>query len=484
MSSESEDFEYSDEDDNLMDDNDAASNPNQALEINIENTFYKAQQSQRADPDAAIKLFKDAIGMVDTHPDPSSNIKSFKSKAQTAILIVLIAGMLESPAADPMTFAKIKVELNEILSQQTDPNEKKMVVRSVFDLLKTKVWKFDKDTRLLFAEIYDLCVEKTKRGDGLWFKGKIMLAKIFLENKNVDKLKQALQSLLEVHESGSVQVGADLYLFELLAVELGYYELKGMAFAMQNAYDRVVEFASKSAIQDPSVMGYIYETGAKLDMAKQQWSSAYDKFSESFRAYQESGKDRSKQVLKFVLLANMLGVISINPFDSREAKALEEDAEIKPMVQLRKAFDDRDVIAFECLLRNKAISEDDYIVDFARQLLKNMQKKVLEEVLAPFNRVRLSYLSEKLGGIPIDDVEQLLRELLFEKHLPFKIDILSMTLIKQTPEAADDKTCEALNGILGEMEGVLSLGKSRLAAVGSSDLNHPQRAGRKRTKAR
>eukprot|EP00515_Schizochytrium_aggregatum_P003165 CAMPEP_0202056624 /NCGR_PEP_ID=MMETSP0963-20130614/24928_1 /ASSEMBLY_ACC=CAM_ASM_000494 /TAXON_ID=4773 /ORGANISM="Schizochytrium aggregatum, Strain ATCC28209" /LENGTH=70 /DNA_ID=CAMNT_0048622391 /DNA_START=1 /DNA_END=210 /DNA_ORIENTATION=- len=70
-------------------------------------------------------------------------------------------------------------------------------------------------------------------------------------------------------------------------------------------------------------------------MEEENWSDAYDEFFEGFRNYQEAGNPRAKQCLKYVVLANMIALKDINPFDSREAKVYKDDKDIMAMMRLR-----------------------------------------------------------------------------------------------------------------------------------------------------
>lgn len=51
-----------------------------------------------------------------------------------------------------------------------------------------------------------------------------------------------------------------------------------------------------------------------------QWNRASEDFFESFRNYDESGSPQRIQVLKYLVLANMLTGSEVNPFDSQETK--------------------------------------------------------------------------------------------------------------------------------------------------------------------
>lgn len=51
-----------------------------------------------------------------------------------------------------------------------------------------------------------------------------------------------------------------------------------------------------------------------------QWNRASEDFFESFRNYDETGSPQRIQVLKYLVLANMLTGSEVNPFDSQETK--------------------------------------------------------------------------------------------------------------------------------------------------------------------
>lgn len=51
-----------------------------------------------------------------------------------------------------------------------------------------------------------------------------------------------------------------------------------------------------------------------------QWNRAFMDFFESFKNYDEAGSPQRIQVLKYLVLANMLTGSAVNPFDSQETK--------------------------------------------------------------------------------------------------------------------------------------------------------------------
>lgn len=102
----------------------------------------------------------------------------------------------------------------------------------------------------------------------------------------------------------------------------------------QELYIKALEI--KSAIPHPRIMGVIRECGGKMHMREKEWEKAHTDFFEAFKNYDEAGKylsvlmnymlmycsgsPRRVQCLKYLVLANMLMLSTINPFDSTEAK--------------------------------------------------------------------------------------------------------------------------------------------------------------------
>ena len=133
-------------------------------------------------------------------------------------------------------------------------------------------------------------------------------------------------------------------------------------------------------------------------MSEERWQEAYDEFFEGFRNYQEAGNSRAKDCLKYVVLANMLASSDINPFDSREAKVYKDELEITAMVQLRTAYEMKDVKQFEKLLatRQNRILEDPFIMTYLEPLLRNIRAQVLMQLVTPYHRIRLDFIAAEV----------------------------------------------------------------------------------------
>jgi COP9 signalosome complex subunit 2 len=100
-----------------------------------------------------------------------------------------------------------------------------------------------------------------------------------------------------------------------------------------------------------------------------QWNRASEDFFESFRNYDEAGLPQRIQVLKYLVLANMLTGSEVNPFDSQETKPwvwrssyasialnlakirYKNDPQIKAMTDLVDAYQRREVHTAEKIIR-------------------------------------------------------------------------------------------------------------------------------------
>ena len=64
----------------------------------------------------------------------------------------------------------------------------------------------------------------------------------------------------------------------------------------------------------------IHHWTCRAEPCSGQWNRANEDFFESFRNYDEAGSQQRIQVLKYLVLANMLMGSEVNPSDSQETK--------------------------------------------------------------------------------------------------------------------------------------------------------------------
>jgi len=164
-------------------------------------------------------------------------------------------------------------------------------------------------------------------------------------------------------------------------------------------------------------------------MGEKQWNRASEDFFESFRNYDEAGSPQRIQVLKYLVLANMLTGSEVNPFDSQETKPYKSNPEIKAMTDLVGAYQRREVLEAEKIIRdNRAtIMDDAFIRSYIGELLRSLRTQYLIDLIKPYTRLELSFLARQLN-VEVAEVEDLLIGLILEGKVEGKIDQVAMRL--------------------------------------------------------
>lgn len=139
--------------------------------------------------------------------------------------------------------------------------------------------------------------------------------------------------------------------------------------------------------------------------------------------YDEAGSAQRITVLKYLVLSHMLMGSDIDPFDSQETKPYKNDPQIVAMTNLVGAYQRREVHEAERILReNKAtIMDDTFIRNHIDDVLKGLRTQYLIDLIQPYTRIELSFLSRQLN-IPAPLVEELLMTLILDGVVKGSID--------------------------------------------------------------
>jgi len=164
-------------------------------------------------------------------------------------------------------------------------------------------------------------------------------------------------------------------------------------------------------------------------MGEREWQNASNCFFDAFRNYDEAGNPRRIQCLKYLVLAKMLSLDQIDPFDSPEAKPYKSDRDIQAMTNLLQAYQKNEIHEFEKLLKtnHKTIMDDKFVRDYVEDLLKNIRTQVLLKLIKPYTRIRIPFISKELN-IPSNDVEDLLVALILDAEIHGHIDQVNQML--------------------------------------------------------
>lgn len=404
--SESDEFEY-ESDDDPYGGNESEGGDEEAIQI--ENTFYEADDNKHNLPEQALEQFQKVVAL------EASRGKEVVWRFKALQNIVILCARLSR-------FDDMAVQYRELLSymDQVTRNDASEAINTVLDSVSSASDLTKLET------IYELTLDalKATANQRLWFSTSVKLAKLHLELSDVQKLQRMVRMLHKTCQKpdGTDDVSKGSQLLEVYALEIQMCTLTKNSLRMKEIYPKTINLTS--AIVDPRNIAVIRESGGKMYMSEKKWEAAYNEFFEAFKNYQETGNaTRAKIMLKYVVLANMLALSAINPFDSREAKVYQDDPEISAMASLRTAYEQNDVQTIDKLLTNPSykILSDAFIRTYLQDLLRNIRLQVLQNLIKPYRCVSLDFLAQELN-VPVAEVTSLLVQLILDEKIAARID--------------------------------------------------------------
>eukprot|EP00920_Eleutheroschizon_duboscqi_P041887 GHVT01100548.1.p1 GENE.GHVT01100548.1~~GHVT01100548.1.p1 ORF type:complete len:355 (+),score=17.00 GHVT01100548.1:993-2057(+) len=306
------------------------------------------------------------------------------------------------------------------------PDATRNEVSDAIHLILDSLSAFEGDLSIL-DKVYDMTLKalKTNNNQLLWFSTSIKLATVHISRGNSTKAHQLIQDLRRECQNQNGDDNVQQFASELLeiyALEIQLCTLTNNSMRMKKLYPSTVSLTG--AFANPRSIAVIRESGGKMFMQEKQWGLAYTEFSKAFRSYQRIGNIRAaKTTLKYLVLANMLSLSDINPFDSPDAKAYQDDSEICGLRRLRLAFEKHDVAEINEIMNNArdTIAPDSFMERFLDDLMRNIRLQVLTGALLPYSNVKLESLADDVGA-PVDEVRAMLVKLIVDGTIDGAID--------------------------------------------------------------
>ncbi|KAF4673046.1 COP9 signalosome complex subunit 2 [Perkinsus olseni] len=411
--------------------------------VELENAYYDATDHFRSNPAVALEHFNKVIRLEGESMNEDSIAWRFKALRHVVVLQCRLGYPSEV----------VESSYRQLLSYmgRVSKNEAQEAIDFVIDAICNKVSQLSPasisstsggppspegaasgDSQL--QAVYELTLEalKSARNDRLWFATSLKLARLYLAKGQTDRMKKVLAKLhshVEECDYNGDEGAKSAKLLDVYSLELQVAVAEKDNARVRGIYPKTLSLTH--TIADPRNVAVIRESGGKLFMAERRWNDAYNEFFESFKNYQEAGNTRAKTILKYVVLASMLSLSDINPFDSREAKVYQNDPEVTAMSELRRVYEAGDVKALSRLLHNNArwvgwqpevskvdasITRDAFIKEYVAILLLNVRLKVLETMVRPYRRVGLGSLAEALC-MPEDELRTLVVRLIVEGRI-------------------------------------------------------------------
>ncbi|CAJ0842224.1 4836_t:CDS:10 [Entrophospora sp. SA101] len=350
-------------------------------DVDLENKYYNAKARKEDDPESAIREFQ---SVVDTEQEKGDwGFKALKQMAK-----------LSFKAGDYESTLKYYKQLLSYTKSAVTRNYSERSINNILDFISSS------QDMTFMEEFY---------------------------STTLNALEEAKNEILrQLHASCQKDDGTDdqrkgTHLLEIFALEIQMYTETKNNKKLKALYQQCLHV--KSAIPHPRIMGVIRECGGKMHMGEKEWFKAQTDFFESFKNYDEAGSPQRIQVLKYLVLANMLNESQIDPFDSQETKPYKHKNEIVAMVNLVTAYQRKEIREFEKILReNRAtIMDDPFIRTYIDDVLKNIRTQVLLRLIKPYTRIEIPFVSKQLN-IPAQDVEDLLVGLVLDNKIVGRID--------------------------------------------------------------
>lgn len=382
-------------------------------DVDIENQYYNSKGLLEGDdPREALEGFRHVVEM-----EQEKGEWGFKALKQIVKLYYKLGKYQDMMEA----YRQLLTYVDSAVTRNA--SEKK--INSLLDFISQAT-----DLELLqnFYETTLKALEKAKN-DRLWFKTNLKLCNLWFKKQEFGRMTKILK---ELHRScqrddGTDDVKKGTQLLEVYAIEIQMYTEQRNNKRLKQLYQKALTV--KSAIPHPRIMGIIRECGGKMHMHDQLWEQAATDFFEAFKSYDEAGNSRRVQCLKYLVLASMLMESNVDPFNAQEAKPYKQDPEIIAMTNLVDAYQSNNINEFEKILRSnrKTIMDDPFIRNYVEDLLRKIRTQVLLQLIQPYTRVHIQFISKKLN-IPAKEVEQLLVSLILDNRIAGHIDQVNQLL--------------------------------------------------------
>eukprot|EP00871_Galdieria_phlegrea_P002831 jgi/Galph1/3549/GphlegSOOS_G2190.1 len=372
-------------------------------DVDIENQYYNSKAMIESNPEEALKGFEQVLKM-----ETQKGEWGFKALKQ-------IVKLLYRQGKYQEMLEKYKELLTYIKSAVTR-NYSEKSINKILDYVSSSQ-QFP-----LLQEFYENTLQALKNAmnERLWFKTKLKLGKLWFDWGEYGRLAKVIR---ELHKSCQKEDGTEdqkkgTQLLEIYALEIQLYTATKNSKKLKELYEQALQV--KSAIPHPRIMGIIRECGGKMHVENKDFESAFSDFFEAFKNYDEAGNQRR---IQYLVLANMLSLSEINPFDSPEAKPYVDYPEIVAMTNLVQAYTKKEIHEFERILEENRdkIMDDSFIRAHIQELLSRIRTQSLLKLIRPYTRIGIPFIASALN-IPEEEVESLLVLLILDEEISGSID--------------------------------------------------------------
>ncbi|KRX10331.1 hypothetical protein PPERSA_02748 [Pseudocohnilembus persalinus] len=408
----SSDYDY--EDDDYSDNNDSnGSQERPEQEIEMENLFYQADDEKNTNPEASKQNYLKVIEIEESYrADKLPGQQEFIFPSLRNV-IILLCKLQQTQKLESQVQKILKYMGSVARNDATD---------AINDFIECLIQLEDKTVmRKVLEQILDYL--KNNNMDQLLNKALFKLAYIYFDFKDLESVSKTLQELFKLNRNkdGTDDVKKSATLLECYALEIQLCVQKNIQIKKILKRVQILRTMDKNSITDNRIMGIIQENTGKMYMKQRKYLDANQEFQDAFKAYQEVGNIKAKQVLKYWCFASILSKQQIDPFAEQATYVYNQDPEIQAMKNLREAYQNDqnpNIRQFKSILDKKEnhIQDDDFLKEYTGELKKTMSLKKIITIISGYSKIKIQYLAQQLLCKECE-VERFLMELILSKQI-------------------------------------------------------------------
>eukprot|EP00559_Dactyliosolen_fragilissimus_P000739 CAMPEP_0184867454 /NCGR_PEP_ID=MMETSP0580-20130426/26638_1 /TAXON_ID=1118495 /ORGANISM="Dactyliosolen fragilissimus" /LENGTH=545 /DNA_ID=CAMNT_0027367765 /DNA_START=47 /DNA_END=1681 /DNA_ORIENTATION=+ len=406
-----------------------------------------------------------------------TGVNNMLERISSAFQLTSSTSTTTPPSPAPSSSDTSQNNLVEVDGNNNKNNSKSQMARNVYDATIT-----------IFHPRTGSCPNER-----LWFKTNLKYGQLLYDMHETAKLQAVIRDLLrsshekeQSHHNYSSNTttntsSSSTNLMEVYALQIQLYSRLKDNKKLRGIFSKAMQV--QGGIPHPRTLALIQELGGKMHMASREFEAASKTFFQAFKSYDEAGDSARLRCLKYLVMASMLHESTINPFDSQEARAYKDNPQILAMTNLVQAFHNGEIQRFEQILQRnrKHIMDDEFIREYIDDLLRTIRIQVLQNVIRPYTRIKLTAIARELNNIPVEDVENLLVSLILDNKLNGQIDAETGVLhkhleINTTPQLGTNSessstaagnggtTTTAASGMTSSNDRSMTMGRSNLSS--------------------
>lgn len=277
------------------------------------------------------------------------------------------------------------------------------------------------------------------QNDRLRIKTDLKLARLWLARQAWDRLERTLTTLKTYCLTEGADQTRGTVLLETYALEISMLDQTDQFTRMKEVYNASLQVTN--ALPHPRIQGTLRTCGGKMHMKERNWNAATTDFYHAFVAYDEAGVNERIDVLKYLVLANLLGGSTIDPLDAREMRAYRSHPPVATILRLGQAYRANDAWEAERVVQeNKELFEqDDVLRDYLGLLLTMLRRQYIVRTSASYATLNLDDLALQLN-VTREEAEVLVRELVLDHQLVGRIDAVQGSLVLDSPPSSTVST--------------------------------------------